>query len=304
MEKSINRITRRQALAATTIGGLGGATAFSARANVLSSNTEKSAADSSSAAGISNANVCMVTPDVTQGPYYEPDVIERRDITDGKKGVPLELRVIIVDDSCRPIANARVDVWHSDAQGIYSGQLAQGDDHSVSTADDNFLRGTQYTDDHGAVVFNTIYPGWYAARTPHIHFKVFIDDKTRLTAQMYFPDALSEYIYLNAPDYQRELERDTVNLTDWILVRSTRNSMAFVQEQVDRYVASITYGVNPAAERVPEPAPPSRPNGAPIIIEQNTPPENRVSAMIPSAENALVAPAEEPTHPSPRSSGD
>ncbi|MCA8887964.1 MAG: hypothetical protein KDA46_03975 [Parvularculaceae bacterium] len=246
----------------------------------------------------------MVTPDVTQGPYYERDVIERRDITDGKEGVPLELRVRIVDGSCNPIANARVDVWHSDAQGIYSGQLAQGDDHSVSTADDNFLRGTQYTDDRGVVVFNTIYPGWYAARTPHIHFKVFVDAKTRLTAQMYFPDALSEYIYLNAPDYQRELERDTVNLTDWILVRSTRKSMAFVQEQVDRYVASITYGVNPAAEPVPDPAPPSPPNGAPIIIEQNKPPENRVSAMLPSAENALVPPAEEPSHTKPRSSGD
>ena len=40
-----------------------------------------------------------------------------------------------------------------------------------------FLRGIQLTDAHGAVRFETIFPGFYMGRTNHIHFKVRIDGR-------------------------------------------------------------------------------------------------------------------------------
>ncbi|MGE7157141.1 hypothetical protein ACQKJ1_25815 [Methylorubrum rhodesianum] len=81
----------------------------------------------------------------------------------------LRLRVIEAGP-CTPVAGARVDVWHSDARGLYSGYPGQGDDRAVDTSGQTFLRGTQMTDEGGWVSFETIYPGWYAGRATHIHF--------------------------------------------------------------------------------------------------------------------------------------
>jgi protocatechuate 3,4-dioxygenase beta subunit len=105
----------------------------------------------------------VLTPELTEGPFYVPNERVRRNITEGKPGVPLELRLTVVDaSSCKPLGNALVDVWHADALGVYSGDVA-GD------AGTSFLRGVQRTDAHGLAVFKTIYPGWYqgrAARAP------------------------------------------------------------------------------------------------------------------------------------------
>jgi protocatechuate 3,4-dioxygenase beta subunit len=63
-----------------------------------------------------------LSPELTEGPYYIDLERIRRDITEGKTGVPLRLRVTIVDGaSGRPVPNAALDVWHCDAQGVYSG---------------------------------------------------------------------------------------------------------------------------------------------------------------------------------------
>ena len=57
-------------------------------------------------------------PELTEGPYYLDLDLVRSDITEGKPGLPLDLRVIIVDaGSCQPIEGAAVDVWHCDAEG-------------------------------------------------------------------------------------------------------------------------------------------------------------------------------------------
>ncbi len=49
----------------------------------------------------------------------------RSDITEGKPGVPLLLRVNVIDATkCTAIENAAVDIWHCDALGIYSGYVA------------------------------------------------------------------------------------------------------------------------------------------------------------------------------------
>jgi protocatechuate 3,4-dioxygenase beta subunit len=59
-----------------------------------------------------------------------------------------------------------VDVWHTDAAGIYS------DESIENTTGQTFLRGYQITDSNGAVTFKTIVPGWYSGRTIHIQVMI------------------------------------------------------------------------------------------------------------------------------------
>ena len=81
-----------------------------------------SAAGSGPAAVASGAISCVLTPELTEGPYYVPGEKVRRNITEGKPGTPLELRLSVVKAStCAPVAAAAVDIWHADALGVYSG---------------------------------------------------------------------------------------------------------------------------------------------------------------------------------------
>ncbi len=65
---------------------------------------------------------CTLIAEQEQGPFYIADELVRPDITEGKIGVPLKLRVAIVNaKSCSPLGNAAVDIWHCDAGGVYSG---------------------------------------------------------------------------------------------------------------------------------------------------------------------------------------
>lgn len=210
------------------------------------------------------ANVCRMTPRMVEGPFYfDPDLV-REDITEGRPGVPLKLHIQVTDGAtCQPIPAARVDVWHCDATGQYSGYEGQGDDRGISTEGEKFLRGTQTTSGTGEVSFKTIFPGWYRGRTTHIHFKVLLDERSMLTGQMYFPDALAEYIFANiAPYNARSAKRDTLNSTDFI-ARADEDHISFVslREESDTYVATLVIGVDRAAgpERAgfgPPPGPP------------------------------------------------
>lgn len=199
-------------------------------------------------AGLISSNVCMLATEVTEGPYYIDPELVRADITEGKEGVAMDMVIQVVDASCRPLAGARVDIWHCDAQGNYSGYANQGSDGTLDTLGETFLRGTQMADARGIVTFRTIYPGWYRGRTTHIHHKVFLDDTNVLTGQIFFPDALSQYLYDNVPPYNdRASARDTVNSNDGIAEEAGEGAYAGVRETGDRYVATLVIGVDPQA---------------------------------------------------------
>src|SRR4051794_18823238 len=72
--------------------------------------------DGAGPAGVaSGAITCVLTPELTEGPYYVAGEKVRRDITEGRAGARLSLRTTVVDaSSCKPIRNAAVDVWHCD----------------------------------------------------------------------------------------------------------------------------------------------------------------------------------------------
>ncbi|WP_288927759.1 intradiol ring-cleavage dioxygenase [uncultured Maritimibacter sp.] len=195
-----------------------------------------------SSAGLIAPNVCMVMPETTEGPYYFDPGLVRADITEGRAGVPLDMAIQVVDVACDPIADARVDIWHCDAEGNYSGyaQNAGGD-----TAGETFLRGTQISDARGVVTFRTIYPGWYPGRTTHIHYKVFLDQRTVLTSQVFFPDALSQYFYQSVEPYSTHgADRAVMNRNDRIASSVGDGGYAAIREQSEAYSAQLVVGVD------------------------------------------------------------
>jgi protocatechuate 3,4-dioxygenase beta subunit len=233
-------LSRRKALSLIAVTAGGGA--FLPAAAI--------AAQSSSYAGLtlfqSGAGVCAITPEVTEGPFYFDPKLDRADVTEGKKGVALTVRLQVVDATCRPLAGARVDIWHCDAQGAYSGYPGQGDGRDVDTSGQTFLRGWQKTDASGIVSFATIYPGWYHGRTTHIHFKVFPDENSVMTGQLFFPDSVSDQIFTTvAPYNDRPGKRDTSNAGDGIARQAGPLSRAALHEVEDAYQALMIVAVKP-----------------------------------------------------------
>lgn len=135
---------------------------------------------------------CVLTPEATEGPYHLEGVMSRRNITEGKKGVPLRLQLKVVDSStCQPIKDADVEIWHASAAGEYSGFDGSGGGET----DTRYLRGHQKTNSSGVATFDTIFPGWYPGRSPHIHLKVHVGGNEVHTGQLFFTTAIEKRIY-------------------------------------------------------------------------------------------------------------
>jgi protocatechuate 3,4-dioxygenase beta subunit len=103
-----------------------------------------------------------------------------------------------------------VEIWHADASGAYSG---------VNGSSATWLRGHQKTNAKGGVRFDTIYPGWYRGRTPHIHLKVHVGGQVIHTGQVFFPDRISAAVYRTSP-YRGHGQADTTNPSDNIYAQA------------------------------------------------------------------------------------
>lgn len=199
------------------------------------------------------AGSCRLYPQSTAGPYYFDPELVRSDITEGRPGLPVELALTVTDHAtCTPIVGARVDIWHADAGGVYSGYPRQGDDQDTSTAGMTYLRGTQLTDPAGAAVFRTIYPGWYPGRTPHIHLMVYLDDKTVATGQIYFDDGLSATIYRDHPSYAARPVADMTNDHDGVFRQSGADGSLAVIANADptKVLATLAIAIDSTGESV------------------------------------------------------
>jgi protocatechuate 3,4-dioxygenase beta subunit len=185
-----------------------------------SSPTGSSSTSSTSSTSTTSTNTqCVVTPELTEGPYFVDEMLNRSDIrTDPATGVPrpgvaLALELVlsqVAASGCGPLAGALVDLWHCDASGLYSDVSQQ------RTNGQAFLRGYQLSDANGSARFTTIYPGWYPGRAVHIHFKVRTtptgSSGLEFTSQLFFDEALTDQVYTQAP-YNSRGRRDTLITT-------------------------------------------------------------------------------------------
>ena len=175
------------------------------------------ACSSSSKAAVKSAlnssTSCSSIPEETPGPYpgdgsNGPDVLTqagvvRRDIrnslTSGStaEGIPVTVKFLLQDTArgCAPLAGAALYLWHCNRDGAYS-MYAQG------LTEEDYLRGVQPADASGTVTFQTIFPGCYDGRWPHMHFEVYENETAATsggrilkTSQLAIPRAACETAY-------------------------------------------------------------------------------------------------------------
>lgn len=208
-------------------------------------------ATSGTSAGATSVPSCVVQPELTEGPYFVDTQLDRSDIrTDpatgrASDGVPLALTVAVSrvggDGSCEALPNAIVDVWQCDALGVYSGVVDfQG---QFDTQGQAFLRGFQRTDTSGMARFTTIYPGWYAGRATHIHFKIRTDDGYEYTSQWFFDDALSDEVNALPPYAQKGASGRLPNQDDGIYNESGGQLTLDLQPDRAGYAARFDIGL-------------------------------------------------------------
>ena len=169
-----------------------------------------------------------ITPPVPEGPYYKDENLNRIDITESKKGVPVDYIFKVEDKNCNPIRDAIVDIWQCDADGHYS------DFKVENTINETWLRGYQKTDDKGECSFKSIFPGWYDNRITHLHVKVHVDNATALTTNCFFPKEIENEVYKNPlypkgpnplpvlEDYELRVDKDTKR-HDTLLMNIVKN---------------------------------------------------------------------------------
>jgi protocatechuate 3,4-dioxygenase beta subunit len=208
-----HRTLSRRALI-KTVGGAGLAVAFGARAlDALGADAETTA-------------TCVLTPEVTEGPYWIDENLTRRDIREGKPGLPLVLQLTVVSaKTCKPIRGADVEIWHCDAAGNYSGFDSGSSGGGPGggggpTSNTRYLRGHQRSNATGVATFLTVFPGWYQGRTPHIHMKAHIgNDRVVHTGQLFFNEAITAAVYKQAP-YSSHGSYDTPHSRDMIFAQA------------------------------------------------------------------------------------
>jgi protocatechuate 3,4-dioxygenase beta subunit len=201
-------------------------------------------------------------PQETAGPFpgngaNGPNVltesgIVRKDIrsslgisTTQAQGVPLLVRLTLVDtrDGCRPLAGYAVYLWHCDREGRYS---------MYSLPNENYLRGVQASDPAGVVTFQTIFPGCYPGRWPHIHFEVYpgLEKATSAankiaTSQLAFPGEVCEDVYGTGGYEQSRQNLSRVSLqTDGVFRDGWQLQLAEMSgDRARGYTASLVVGL-------------------------------------------------------------
>jgi protocatechuate 3,4-dioxygenase beta subunit len=124
---------------------------------------------------------CETTSDII-GPFYRPNSPVRSSLViAGEPGTPIELSGLVRHKDCvTPCKNAKIELWHCDAKGVYD------------NATDAFrYRGTTYADSKGAYAFHTILPVPYdvgngSIRPAHFHLMITAEGYMPLVTQLYF----------------------------------------------------------------------------------------------------------------------
>ena len=202
-------------------------TSPSATTTTAASTTNTTAATTTSP--VTSTSTCARVPQETEGPYpgdgsNGPNVLVvnwRRaqrhphsfaGLSGTAAGVPLNIALTIVSaTTCAPMAGRAVYVWHCDREGRYSL-------YTAGATNQNYLRGVQEADGNGRVTFQSIYPGCYAGRWPHIHFEVYqnlaasasVRNKIA-TSQIALPSPACDLVYAMA-GYEQSVRTSQISL--------------------------------------------------------------------------------------------
>jgi protocatechuate 3,4-dioxygenase beta subunit len=196
-----------------------------------------------------------LTPEQVEGPFYSSGGEYRSNLREGLPGQKLDLTITVVNaENGDPLAGVDIDFWQCDATGHYSGYDVDPDDlpeaitnGQLATNEDTFLRGRLTTNAQGQVTFETIYPGWYRLRTPHVHLKVFEGENCNTTTQLYFPEDVNQELY-GTPDYARNSDQDTFNNTDPVIANTPGDMNSLwvdIEKGPDVFLGSTTLAIIP-----------------------------------------------------------
>lgn len=208
---------------------------------------------------------CISTiPGETAGPYpadgsqaslnaLELSGIVRQDIRTSLStnntagGVPLTVEFTLVNaaDNCTPLEGYAIYAWHCTEDGNYSM-------YSEGFTDEDYLRGVQPTDADGKASFQSIFPGCYTGRWPHIHFEIYpsLAEATGSanavqTSQLAMPESDCTTVYSDASYGNSANNLSNITLaTDNIFSDGYDLQMATVTgNATDGYTAQLTVGI-------------------------------------------------------------
>jgi protocatechuate 3,4-dioxygenase beta subunit len=108
---------------------------------------------------------CTPTPPDSLGPFYTPNAPER-----ASTGRGLAVSGVVRSAAgCAPVPGARIEWWSADGKGEYQ----------------DALRATQRADAEGRYRYETVVPGRYPGRPPHVHVRVSAPGHRTLVTQLY-----------------------------------------------------------------------------------------------------------------------
>ncbi len=170
-------------------------------------------------------STCVLTPQTTEGPYYHTEGHPlRSNIAENELGLLFMMNIGVIDvETCEPVPNILVDIWHANTTGYYAGHptarpdlvneqpASEGPRRGLLSAyprtvdEETWLRGAMPTDQGGVAEFTSIFPGYYTGRATHVHVKVhphweqldngtFTSSRIIHTGQFFFDDQLNEQI--------------------------------------------------------------------------------------------------------------
>lgn len=273
----IQHASRRQALkivaglsiAPLALMGCGGSDSSTSTSSTTTSDTSTSTSSTSSTTTSSTStSSCSVIPTETGGPYPGDGTnsvngrtvnaliltgIVRSNIkpslttTNTATGIPLtiKLKLVNTNSSCASLAGYVVYLWHCTASGEYSL-------YSTNVISDSFLRGVQVADADGYVTFETIFPGCYSGRMPHVHFEVYpsltlatIATNAIKTSQFTFPLATMNNVYTDSAYSGSATNLSKISFaTDMVFSDGVTNQMATMTGSNSAgYVSTLTVGL-------------------------------------------------------------
>ena len=216
---------------------------------------------------------CHLTCETTIGPCHTESPL-RSDISDGWDGIPMHIQLRVVNSQCQPVANAMVEIWHTNYTGGYSGQIHPMCNNNAQDTQRQFFRGYQRTDAQGIARFDSCYPGWYSSRANHVHIRVLQGDykasdsaSAALVTQLLYPDALNNEIFSNIPLYKTKgLPDTTLNADNVVGEEPDKSPYLFDIQNIGGVMLasktlSIRENLNDAICRARGKAPPRGPGG-------------------------------------------